>query len=261
MAEERPNDVPKGGIFDTEQYKRIKKLYEGTISKANLSNEEKAEIDRRLACPDARPALFDGTLEAWLLRISLWGKIKITRYDPDAQTTTNMDDDMFLNYIDNKERNDWLGKFIIEAVEVNKIRFYRKYDGVTGMEVTEEIMVEIDLRPDLKERLKKASDSVHGSNAESSYNEPHRKDIDEDGVKDEKSEEIQHDKAGFNKHEKDDLYAEAVKIVLKTREASALILQRRLGLGYIRAASLLDMMEKEGIVGPYEGSKPRKILK
>lgn len=59
---------------------------------------------------------------------------------------------------------------------------------------------------------------------------------------------------------KDELYEDAVKAVLETRHASVSVLQRRFGLGYSRAARLIDMMEGEGIVGPYRGSKPREIL-
>ena len=59
---------------------------------------------------------------------------------------------------------------------------------------------------------------------------------------------------------KDELYEDAVKVVLETRHASVSVLQRRFGLGYSRAARLIDMMEEEGIVGPYRGSKPREIL-
>ena len=59
---------------------------------------------------------------------------------------------------------------------------------------------------------------------------------------------------------KDELYEDAVKIVLETRHASVSVLQRRFGLGYSRAARLIDMMEEEGIVGPYRGSRPREIL-
>ena len=59
---------------------------------------------------------------------------------------------------------------------------------------------------------------------------------------------------------KDELYEDAVKIVLETRHASVSVLQRRFGLGYSRAARLIDMMEEEGIVGPYRGSKPREVL-
>jgi S-DNA-T family DNA segregation ATPase FtsK/SpoIIIE len=60
--------------------------------------------------------------------------------------------------------------------------------------------------------------------------------------------------------EKDDLYDEAVKIIMESNQASVSILQRRMRLGYTRAARIIDMMEQEGLVGPFEGSKPRKIL-
>jgi S-DNA-T family DNA segregation ATPase FtsK/SpoIIIE len=60
--------------------------------------------------------------------------------------------------------------------------------------------------------------------------------------------------------EKDEVYEEAVRLVLQTKQASVSMLQRKLGLGYTRAARLIDMMEEEGIVGPYQGSKPRDIL-
>ncbi|MDP3804404.1 MAG: DNA translocase FtsK, partial [Candidatus Omnitrophota bacterium] len=69
-----------------------------------------------------------------------------------------------------------------------------------------------------------------------------------------------HKKTAFKKFEKDEVYEEAVKLILETRQASVSVLQRRLGLGYTRAARLIDMMEDEGIVGPYQGSKPRDIL-
>ena len=60
--------------------------------------------------------------------------------------------------------------------------------------------------------------------------------------------------------EKDELYDEAVKVILQTGQASVSVLQRRLRLGYARAARIIDCMEAEGIVGPYQGSKPRDIL-
>jgi len=59
--------------------------------------------------------------------------------------------------------------------------------------------------------------------------------------------------------DKDELYEDAVKLVVKYR-ASISMLQRRLHIGHSRAARLIDMMEDEGIVGPYAGSKPRKVL-
>jgi S-DNA-T family DNA segregation ATPase FtsK/SpoIIIE len=59
---------------------------------------------------------------------------------------------------------------------------------------------------------------------------------------------------------KDELFDEAAKLVIETGQASISILQRRLRLGYTRAARLIDMMEEEGIIGPFRGSKPREIL-
>lgn len=58
----------------------------------------------------------------------------------------------------------------------------------------------------------------------------------------------------------DDLYNDAVALVRDTQTASASLLQRRLRVGYTRAARLIDMMEARGVVGPYEGSKPRDVL-
>jgi len=57
----------------------------------------------------------------------------------------------------------------------------------------------------------------------------------------------------------DPLYEEAKKMVIETRKASASFLQRRLRIGYARAARLLDMLEEEGVVGPGEGAKPREV--
>ena len=60
--------------------------------------------------------------------------------------------------------------------------------------------------------------------------------------------------------DEDELLPEAITIVVESGQASVSMLQRRLKLGYARAARLVDQMEQRGIVGPFEGSKPRKVL-
>ncbi|RDV84754.1 FtsK/SpoIIIE family DNA translocase [Ammonifex thiophilus] len=60
--------------------------------------------------------------------------------------------------------------------------------------------------------------------------------------------------------EEDELLPQAVEIVVRAGQASASLLQRRLRIGYARAARLIDLMERKGIVGPFEGSKPRPVL-
>jgi DNA segregation ATPase FtsK/SpoIIIE, S-DNA-T family len=66
--------------------------------------------------------------------------------------------------------------------------------------------------------------------------------------------------ASSGKHKKDALFEEAAKLVISSQQASVSMLQRRLRLGYSRAARLIDMMEEEGIVGAFRGSKAREIL-
>jgi S-DNA-T family DNA segregation ATPase FtsK/SpoIIIE len=61
--------------------------------------------------------------------------------------------------------------------------------------------------------------------------------------------------------EQDPLYEDAVRIVLEMGKASTSTLQRRLRLGYGRAARILDTMQRDGIIGPPDGSKPREVLK
>ncbi len=61
--------------------------------------------------------------------------------------------------------------------------------------------------------------------------------------------------------EQDPMYEDAVRVVLELGKASTSTLQRRLRLGYGRAARILDLMQHEGIIGPPDGSKPREVLK
>ena len=65
---------------------------------------------------------------------------------------------------------------------------------------------------------------------------------------------------GGNEGERDELFEEAVRTVCQYDRASASLLQRRLKVGYARAARMLDELESAGIVGMGEGSKPRDVL-
>jgi S-DNA-T family DNA segregation ATPase FtsK/SpoIIIE len=62
------------------------------------------------------------------------------------------------------------------------------------------------------------------------------------------------------REEQDELFDEAVRLVVEAQQASTSFLQRRMKVGYSRAARLMDELETAGIVGPAEGAKPRQIL-
>jgi len=79
-----------------------------------------------------------------------------------------------------------------------------------------------------------------------------------DGPKDDKG----NDRGDMDGNDaQDELFDDAVRLVFEFGKASTSLLQRRLRIGYGRAAALIDMMERDGLVGPADGSKPREILK
>jgi DNA segregation ATPase FtsK/SpoIIIE, S-DNA-T family len=97
------------------------------------------------------------------------------------------------------------------------------------------------------------------SQSEPEYNEEFLKplkDKDKESSSEAAEEEDDQDAA-----ELDEVYDEAVRLVVESRKASTSLLQRRLRLGYGRAARLLDLMQRDGIISAPDGSKPREVLK
>ncbi|MCL4424458.1 MAG: DNA translocase FtsK, partial [Firmicutes bacterium] len=70
---------------------------------------------------------------------------------------------------------------------------------------------------------------------------------------------LEEEDTGENTAGDDDLFQQAVRVVVESGQASVSLLQRRLRIGYARAGRLVDAMEERGFVGPYEGSKPREV--
>ena len=58
----------------------------------------------------------------------------------------------------------------------------------------------------------------------------------------------------------DEMLPKAIEVVIEAQSASTTLLQRKLKLGYARAARIIDALEERGIIGPYEGAKPRQVL-
>ena len=85
--------------------------------------------------------------------------------------------------------------------------------------------------------------------------------IDESYFEDDDEDEEEEDEETSGGGGSEDLFSRAWKIVTDRGEASASYLQRKLGIGYNRAANLIEQMEEAGYIGPARGSKPREILK
>lgn len=64
----------------------------------------------------------------------------------------------------------------------------------------------------------------------------------------------------FGDGDDDALVEDAIQLISETGKASATMLQRKLGVGFARAARIMDMLEERGVVGPQEGAKPREVL-
>lgn len=64
----------------------------------------------------------------------------------------------------------------------------------------------------------------------------------------------------FDSDSSDDMYKDAVRVVIESKKASSSLLQRRLRVGYARAARLIEEMEEQGVIGPADGARPREVL-
>ena len=71
---------------------------------------------------------------------------------------------------------------------------------------------------------------------------------------------MSHGGVALEPDEIDDLFEEAARIIVRSQQGSVSLLQRKLSVGYTRAARIVDQLEDAGIVGPFEGSKARQVL-
>lgn len=149
----KSRSVAKKSIWDTEVYKEM--LAKHGEPHSNLSETDKERIEKILAIPDMMPHDVDGTLEAWLLRISIWGEISITHTNPESGIRNKViTRERFLSYIGDQTRNENYGVWAAAEDGLNVVRFQRSFDSISGGMVTEELVVSVDLRPDIKQVLK-----------------------------------------------------------------------------------------------------------
>ncbi|GAB4522486.1 MAG: hypothetical protein OHK0046_35090 [Anaerolineae bacterium] len=150
----------------------------------------------------------------------------------------------------------------VSDMEINNITRFWKSQDATGGEQRPITMLVSEEAPTAQPRTVLASPSSFTSSFSSgSSSSPSAQRAFWDNDDDDDDDVDDGNEDGSGDHD-DALYEEAVELVRRLDKASVSLLQRRLRIGYTRAARLIDTMEAEGIIGPpTEGSKPRKVLK
>lgn len=119
-----------------------------------LSPSEVARIKSQLGSSDFRPQAFDVTLEAWLKRISLWGKINIVHNDPELRRKKKISQSQFIRLATDDQLLKMLGQWDIDRKDVNKVELFREYVGIDGKKKKESFLVTVDLNSEIKKALK-----------------------------------------------------------------------------------------------------------
>ena len=109
------------------------------------------------------------------------------------------------------------------------------------------------------EEVEEVAEFVKNS-SEADYSEEILQEIEQNAVSTGKADTSDGSQTSLGDADGDELLPDAVEVILETKQASVSMLQRRLKLGYAHAARIVDEMEEKGIVGPFEGSKPRQLL-
>jgi DNA segregation ATPase FtsK/SpoIIIE-like protein len=122
------------------------------------------------------------------------------------------------------------------------------------------IIILIILR-DIQKKLKSGKNEEENTNSvKSMISDSHDSLLREIQELDEKFEDIKQETNPYEELSDDELYNEVLKIVKESRKASASFLQRKLRIGYARAARIIDTLEENGVVSSSNGAEPRKVL-
>jgi len=135
-------------------YSKTVPVAEGRTLGQIFEEYTEAEMRQFIATPDVRPCWFDGTLDGWLDRLNLWGKVKITWNNPEKWGgKKNMTRDSFINYVTDQNLTNAFGLWKTERLDVHKVVMFRDYVGLNGKKYTDKFKIEVDLRPELKKGL------------------------------------------------------------------------------------------------------------
>jgi len=126
----------------------------GTRLEEAFGPEMYAQYKQELSVPDMRPQTFDVSVEGWIARIELWGRLKIKHIDPENRKKEDIGKAKFINTLADDNLNKMFGTWSMEDHAINKLEIYRDYIGMNGNQYRERFIVEIDLKDELKKAIK-----------------------------------------------------------------------------------------------------------
>lgn len=108
------------------------------------------ELKKALSSTDIRPSPADRTLEAWMYRISLWGKPHYEHYDPETKQKKEISGSALVKKMTDPMILKMFGSWDIEPLDFNRCRFEREYFDMGGKKVKETVTVWVDLNKNIK---------------------------------------------------------------------------------------------------------------
>jgi len=106
-----------------------------------------------LSQPEILPCAFDPNMEFWIERVALWGTPIITHYKADSKRGEKITKKRFLDLISDATALNVFGKWDVDKLNIRTVKFHREYYGYDNKLHKEAIIVQIDLKPELKKAL------------------------------------------------------------------------------------------------------------
>jgi hypothetical protein len=125
--------------------------FDGVRLDEALSATELATMRDELSTPEVLPCVFDVTIPGWMARIELWGRISIVHKDPETFCgKRNVTKKQFIDRISDESLTKMLGKWSIKKNGMTSVTFVRDYVGLDGKHYKEELIIDVDLKPELR---------------------------------------------------------------------------------------------------------------
>jgi len=120
------------------------------------------QVQEDLSSPEIVPVSTDGTIEAWLVRIGLWGNVRFSYQEPNAEQRLPVQQSEFLNRMNDESRTRMFGRWGVVKDGLSAMHFERTFVDTDDEKKVERLFVEVDLKPEVKKALEDYWSEVTG---------------------------------------------------------------------------------------------------